>query len=86
MQIKFIKNIIKYHFHSQKKIEGGKRDEGNNSQKNTLGVFCAMFFKKESPLRLKIWHEVLGSHIQISKNNNAKYNLTPVCTIKTTLQ
>lgn len=83
--MQFIKNITKYHFHSQKEFEVEKREEGNNSQKNTLGVFCAMFFKQEIPLRLKIWHEVLGSYIQISKNNNAKYNVTSVCTIKTTL-
>lgn len=84
MQVKFIKNITKYHFQCQKKLEGGEK-KGNNSQQNTLGVFCAMFFKQESLLRLKNGHEVLGSYIQIAKINNGKYNLTSVCTIKTTL-
>lgn len=83
VQVKF-KNIKKYHFQCQKKMEGGEKN-GNNSQQNTLRVFRAMFFKQESLLMLKNRHEVLSSYIQISKINNGKCNLTSVCTIKTTL-
>lgn len=85
VQVKFITNIIKYHFHSQKKFEvREKKQRQQQPTKYPWNVLCKVF-QTGKPTKAKTWAWSSGFLHSSIKNNNGKYNLVSVCTIKTTL-